>query len=113
MITYLVPNAPASGAFCIEHMKQISGSLGVFIFVAHRRPVQKFKRPRVSTLLPWNNHFHTSEASLKKKQHDIRFHFATQFVPPLKEVLYRLRMYGYSMAIVLDHRSSATSLTGN
>ena len=32
-----------------------------------------------------------------------------------KEVLNRLRMYGngYSMAIVLDHRSTATSLTGN
>ncbi len=33
----------------------------------------------------------------------------------LKEVLNMLRMYGngYSMAIVLDHRSAATSLTGN
>ncbi len=32
-----------------------------------------------------------------------------------KEVLNRLRMYGngYSMAIVLDHRSTRTSLTGN
>ncbi len=32
-----------------------------------------------------------------------------------KEVLNRLRMSGngYSMAIVLDHRSTATSLTGN
>ncbi len=32
-----------------------------------------------------------------------------------KEVLNRRRMYGngYSMAIVLDHRSNATSLTGN
>ncbi len=32
-----------------------------------------------------------------------------------KEVLNRLQMYGngYSMAIVLDHRSTATSLTGN
>ncbi len=32
-----------------------------------------------------------------------------------KEVLNRLRMNGngYSMAIVLDHRSTATSLTGN
>ncbi len=32
-----------------------------------------------------------------------------------KEVLNRLRVYGngYSMAIVLDHRSTATSLTGN
>ncbi len=32
-----------------------------------------------------------------------------------KEVLNSLRMYGngYSMAIVLDHRSTATSLTGN
>ncbi len=32
-----------------------------------------------------------------------------------KEVLNRLRMYGngYSVAIVLDHRSTATSLTGN
>ena len=33
----------------------------------------------------------------------------------LKEVLNRLRMYGngYSMAIVLDHRYTATSLTAN
>ena len=32
-----------------------------------------------------------------------------------QEVLNRLRMYenGYSMAMVLDHRSTATSLTGN
>ncbi len=66
------------------------------------------------TLLPWNNHFHTSKACLSNcSSHTWDKQLVTHKVPPDIDLWLWMYGNGYSMPIVLDHRSTATSLTGN